>query len=402
MFQRRAMLAGLAAVAAGRAARAESLLLDPALPQGVREVATLKDLPGKQRLIQFADSPPNYETPLDAFRTAITPNDRFFVRYHLTVIPEMEELRNWRLTIGGEAAERSLELTLDQLQRDFPRVEVTAVCQCSGNRRGLFQPHVPGVQWGVGAMGNARWTGARLKDILARAGVKAGAMELAMDGADDPVIAQTPDFVKSIPIEKALHEDSIIAYAMNGEALPHLNGFPARVIVPGWTATYWVKHVTRLELRTRPEENFWMKAAYRVPRGLFPTDLPFRTQQAETTEPITQILTNSLITNLRDGARVATGGFDLEGIAWDGGHGIRVVEISSDGGRSWKPTQLGEDLGRYAFRAWRMRIVPERPGEMKVMVRATNNAGQTQAERLVPNPAGYHHNVIQTLTLTAA
>lgn len=402
MFQRRTMLAGLAAIAAGRAARAEGLLLDPALPQGVRDVATLQDLPGKQRLIQLTDRPPNYETPLEVFRSAITPNDRFFIRYHLAAIPEMEELRNWRLAVGGDAAERSFELTFDQLQRDFPRVEVTAVCQCSGNRRGLFQPHVPGVEWGFGAMGNARWTGARLKDILARAGVKAGAVELAMEGADGPVIPETPDFVKSIPIEKALHEDSIIAYAMNGEPLPHFNGFPARVIVPGWTSTYWMKHVTRLELRTKPEENYWMKVAYRVPRGLFPTDLPFRTQQAETTEPITQILTNSLVANLRDGARVAVGGFDMEGIAWDGGHGIRVVEISSDGGRSWKPAQLGEDLGHYAFRAWHMRITPERPGEVKVMVRATNNAGQTQAEKLVPNPAGYHHNVIQTLTLTAA
>jgi DMSO/TMAO reductase YedYZ molybdopterin-dependent catalytic subunit len=404
MLHRRAILAGLgSAMAAGRTAWTQALDLDPRLPTGTRAVARLADLEGKRRLIELSDRPPNYETPLDAFGTAITPNDRFFVRYHLALIPDMAELRrNWRLKVGGEAAERPFELTLEQLQRDFPRVEVTAVCQCSGNRRGLFQPHVPGVEWGIGAMGNARWTGARVKDILARAGVKGGTIELAADGADSGIVQETPDFVKSIPIEKALHEDSIVAYAMNGDPLPHYNGFPARLVVPGWTATYWVKHVTTIELRTKPEQNFWMQAAYRVPRNLFPTDLPFATQRTDANEPITQILTNSLVANLRDGARVAAAGFAVEGIAWDGGHGIRTVEISTDGGASWRPADLGEDLGGYAFRTFRAQVVPGRPGGVKVMVRATNKASQTQAEALVRNPAGYHHNVIQTLNLTAA
>ena len=295
-----------------------------------------------------------------------------------------------------------MTLTFPQLQREFRRVEVTAVCQCAGNRRGLFQPHVAGIEWGAGAMGNARWSGVRLKDILARAGVKQGAIEVTFEGADTPAVQDTPHFIKSIPIEKALHEDTIIAYAMNGQALPHWNGYPTRVIVPGWAATYWMKHVTRIAVRTTAEDNFWMKGAYRVPKGMFPTDLPFRSQMTDVNEPITQMLTNSLIANLRDGERVAARGFDVQGVAWDGGHGIRTVEFSSDGGQSWKPASLGANLGRYAFRAWRARVAPGRGGEVKVMVRATNNAGQSQSPRLVMNPAGYHHNVIQTLTVIAA
>lgn len=398
-MRRRDILAGATMLAASRPAFAQ---FDARLPEGTRQVARMGALPGKKDLIELTDRPPNFESPLDAFRTAITPNDRFFVRYHLAVIPDMDELRDWRLEIGGDGAERGLTLTLDQLKRDFAPVTIAAVCQCSGNRRGLFQPHVPGVEWGVGAMGNARWTGVRLRDVLARAGVKPGALEVAFNGADSAVVEETPDFLKSIPLNRAMHPDTLLAWNMNGEALPHYNGFPLRVVVPGWTATYWMKHVNRIELRTAPEENFWMKAAYRVPRGLFPTDMGFPTQMTEANEPITQIMVNSLVTNLQDGARVPADGFDIEGIAWDGGHGIRTVEVSTDRGTTWRPATLGEDLGPYAFRPWKMHLVPGRAGPVQAMVRATSNAGQVQAAALVPNPAGYHHNVIQTLEVTAS
>ena len=396
-MRRRDILAGAATLAVARPALAQ---LDPRLPEGTRQVARMGALPGKKDLIQLTDRPPNFETPLDAFRTAITPNDRFFVRYHLAVIPDMAELRDWTTQIGGEGAERSVTLTLDALRRDFPPVTIAAVCQCSGNRRGLFQPHVPGVEWGIGAMGNARWTGVRLRDVLARAGVKPGTIEVAFDGADGAVVPETPDFVKSIPIAKAMHPDTLLAWGMNGQPLPHFNGFPLRVVVPGWTATYWMKHVNRIDLRTTPEDNFWMKAAYRVPRGLFPSDTAFPTQATTANEPITQIMVNSLVTNLRDGACVPAAGFDIEGIAWDGGHGIRTVEVSTDRGETWRPATLGQDIGPYAFRPWKMSMRPGGAGPMQAMVRATNNAGQVQAARLVPNPAGYHHNVIQTLEVT--
>lgn len=408
-MRRRDVLIGTAGAALAGPALARAALAagtsadpDPLLPAGAREEAVLDALPGKAPMIKLSYRPPNYEAPLATFRDAITPNDRFFVRYHLAGIPEMEELRrDWRLKVGGDAAARPLDLSLDDLRASFEPVEVTAVCQCSGNRRGLFDPHVPGVQWGYGAMGNAVWRGARLKDVLERAGVRPDAVEVGLGGMDGPVMDVTPDFAKSIPLARALHPDTIVAYAMNGEPLPHLNGFPARLVVPGWTATYWVKHLDELEVRARPLDNFWMAKAYRVPEGLFATDLPFASQGDGKTTPITQILVNSLVTNLVGGARVAAGGFEVEGIAWDGGHGVRGVEVSADGGRTWAVAELGLDLGPYAFRTWRRRVDAVAPGPLRVMARATSNAGATQVDKVVPNPAGYQHNAVQALDLVA-
>ena len=199
-------------------------------------------LPGKKPLIQLADRPPNYESPLEYLRTPITPNDQFFVRYHLSDIPEVKA-ETYKIAVGGDGANGTAELTLDDLKK-MPAVEVVAVNQCSGNRRGLSKPHVPGVEWGYGAMGCARWKGAQLKDVLDKVGLKKEAIEIVFNGADGPAVDKTPDFIKSIPVWKAIDESTIVAYEMNGQPLPHFNGFPARLVVPGWTGTYWMKHVT--------------------------------------------------------------------------------------------------------------------------------------------------------------
>jgi DMSO/TMAO reductase YedYZ molybdopterin-dependent catalytic subunit len=212
-------------------ARQEATLV-PGLPNGVYDTAILDALPGKKPLIKLTYQPPNYETPVAYFKDAITPNDAFFVRYHLAGIPDRIDPRTWRLEIGGEAAASPYELSLQELQSGFEQVEITAVCQCSGNRRGLSQPHVAGVEWGVGAMSNAVWRGVRLRDVLAKAGLRKEAVELVLNGADGPVLDKTPDFVKSIPLWKALDGNTIIAHQMNGQPLPHYNGFPARLILP--------------------------------------------------------------------------------------------------------------------------------------------------------------------------
>lgn len=397
-MNRRALL-GSAAGFLASPALAEPL--DPRLPADLGASAAMEALPGKAPLLRLSSRPPNYEAPLDAFRTAITPNDRFFVRYHLSQIPEMAELSHgYALHIAGDAAERPLTLSLDELKR-LPGAEVIAVCQCSGNRRGLHEPHVAGVEWGLGAMGNARWQGVRLRDVLNRAGVKRGALELHMDGADGPPVPETPDYVKAIPIERALHEDTLLAWQMNDQPLPHYNGFPVRVVVPGWTATYWVKHVTHLAIASKPQDGFWMKAAYRLPRNLFRTDAPFTSQLTDANEPITRMVVNSLVANLKDGDRVPAAGFTLEGVAWDGGNGIARVESSTDGGRTWRQAELGANLGRYSFRRFSQRLRAA-PGALEVKVRAVSRSGEMQAESLVRNPAGYHHNVVQALRLTVA
>jgi DMSO/TMAO reductase YedYZ molybdopterin-dependent catalytic subunit len=378
-------------------AQAAGLDLPAALPQGLRDNAILDTLPGKKPLIKLSFRPPNYETPIEHFRTAITPNDAFFVRYHLSVIPEADA-SSWKVSVGGDGANGSAEITLADLKA-MPAVEVAAVNQCSGNRRVLFVPHVAGVEWGYGAMGCARWKGARLKDVLDKVGLKREAIEIVVDGADGPPLDKTPDFVNSIPVWKAIEDTTIIAYEMNGAPLPHLHGAPARLIVPGWTGTYWMKHLVSIKAVTRPESNFWMAAAYRVPLGRFPMVARFVSQETAVNTPITEIMVNSLITSHDDGATVASGA-DVGGIAWDGGYGITTVDISTDGAKTWQPATLGQDLGRFAFRPFSFPLKGK--GKVTVMARATNAIGQTQTATLIHNPAGYHHNVMHSVTLNVA
>jgi len=382
-------------------AQAATLGLPAQLPEGTRQEAVLDTLPGKVPLIKLSYRPPNYETPVELLRDAITPNDAFFVRYHLSDIPEVKA-ETWRLSIGGEGAGRETNLTLDELKR-LPAVEVAAVCQCSGNRRGLFEPHVPGVEWGYGAMGCARWKGARLKDVLDRAGLKSEALEIVVAGTDKGAVDKTPQFIKSIPAWKAMEDTTLVAYEMNGGPLPHWNGFPARIIVPGWTATYWMKHISKINVATKPFDGFWMKSAYRIPLGKFPIVARFATQETAVNTPITEMVVNSLITSHADGAAVKAGStVTIGGVAWDAGYSINAVEVSTDGGRNWTAAALGADIGRFAFRTFSYDITLPAKGNYQIMARATNKIGQSQASALIANPAGYHHNVVQTLNLVAA
>ena len=393
--------AGLALTGSGiglLSTAAAGINLPSGLPEGLRNNAILDTLPGKKPLIKLSYRPPNYETPIEYFRTAITPNDAFFVRYHLANIPEVDA-KTWRLAVGGDGANGETQLTLDDLKR-MPAAEIVAVNLCSGNRRGLFQPHVPGVEWGYGAMGCARWKGARLKDLLDKVGLKKEAIEIVFDGADGPVTDKTPDFIKSIPAWKAIEDTTLIAYEMNGAPLPHLHGFPARLILPGWTGTYWMKHVTSIKAVTKPESGFWMNPAYRIPLGKFPTVARFTSQDTAVNTPITEIVVNSLITNPLDGAPVKRGApVTIGGIAWDAGYGIDAVEVSSDGGKTWTAATLGEDLGRFAFRTFSYGFTPKAAGKQTVMARASNKIGQGQTTELIQNPAGYHHNVVHAVTL---
>ena len=379
-------------------AQAAGVDLTPGVPSGISSYVTMGKLPGKKPLIQLADRPPNFESPLEYLRTPITPNDEFFVRYHLSDIPEVKA-EGYKIAVGGDGANGTAEITLDDLKK-MPAVEVVAVNQCSGNRRGLSNPHVQGVEWGYGAMGCARWKGARLKDILDKVGLKKEAIEIAFNGADGPSVAETPDFIKSIPVWKAVDESTIVAYEMNGQPLPHFNGFPARVIVPGWTGTYWMKHVITISALTKPQGGFWMNPAYRVPLGKFPLRDRFTSQEYAPNTPITEMVVNSLVTSHREGAKVNPGKVTVSGMAWDGGYGIRTVQVSTDGGKTWGSATLGQDLGRFAFRPWSFDITAKN-GKNSVMVNATNVIGQSQTAALIFNPAGYHNNVIQDLTLNA-
>ena len=379
-------------------AEAAGVSLTPGVPEGVSTVATMEALPGKKPLIKLSYRPPNYESPLETFRTAITPNDEFFVRYHLADIPTIDA-KTYKIAVGGDGSDNPVEINFEDLKK-MPAVEVIAVNQCSGNRRGLSKPHVVGVEWGYGAMGCARWKGARLKDVLDKAGLKKEAIEISFNGADGPVVDKTPDFIKSIPVWKAIEDSTIIAYEMNGQPLPHWNGFPARIVVPGWTGTYWMKHVIAINALTKPQGGFWMTPAYRIPLGKFPLRDRFITQENATSTPITEMVVNSLITSHRDGAKVSAGKVVVSGMAWDGGYGISSVQVSTDGGKTWSTATLGQDLGSFAFRPWSFDLAAKK-GKNTVMVNAINKLGQSQTSELIFNPAGYHNNVMQNITLNA-
>ena len=388
----------VAAAAAGSKGGSTAELGFAELPDGTLEEQLLYALPGKVPLIKKTFRPPNFETPIQYLRNPYTQNNAFFVRWHLAGIPQVDP-KKWRLRIGGESAQREVSFTLAQLRSDFVPAQLTAVCQCSGNRRGLFEPHVPGVQWGVGAMGNAVWRGVPLRDLLKKAGVKGDALEVVFDGADSGAIDKTPDFVKSLPLDVAMDEGTLVAFEMNNEPLPHWNGAPARLVVPGWTGTYWVKQLTSVRIVPQPEKNFWMAAAYRLPKGKFDTR-HFESQVGAANEPITTMVVNSLITSLRNGQRLKRGQpIAVSGLAWDGGSGIAQVEVSADGGASWQAAKLGKDLGRYAFRQFSLSVPYGEPGPRTIMARATAKSGETQATGLIHNPAGYHHNVIQKITV---
>lgn len=372
------------------------------LPSGALESAILDALPGKIPLIKRTFRPPNYETPLNYFNEVFTPNKAFFVRYHLTNIPRVD-LHEWKLTIGGDAITQPVEFTIPELKKSFKLVEIAAVNQCAGNRRGLFQPHVSGVQWGNGAMGNARWRGVRLRDVLNKAGIKQNALEVVAGGTDTGLTVKLPDFVKSLPLWKAIDENTLIAFEMNGAPLPHWNGYPARLVVPGWTATYWMKHLTTIDVTSKPFDGFWMKTAYRVPKDAFPKLDPFESQVSDVNTPITEMVVNSLVTNIEDNQKFNQGQLiKVKGIAWDGGHGIEKVEISTDDGKSWLRAELKEDYGRFSWRQWQFQFPASKKGALSLMVKATNLIGATQPMKLIQNPAGYHHNKVQRLDIVIA
>jgi DMSO/TMAO reductase YedYZ molybdopterin-dependent catalytic subunit len=390
---------GLAALRLDGVAHSAPAPLSAGLPQGLYETASLETLPGKRPLIRLTTRPPNYETPQSYFADAITPNDAFFIRYHLAQIPRINAA-TWRLDIGGEGIGSPLSLTLNELETSFEQVELAAVCQCSGNRRGFSTPHVPGVQWASGAMGNALWRGPRLKEVLARAQLRGDVVEIVYDGADSAPLNDTPDFIKSLPLAKAVDDNTIVALRMNGEPLPHYNGFPARLVVPGWTATYWTKHLTSIRAVTRPYDGFWMRGAYRIPNNMFPVVQRFLSQETVANTPITEMVVNSVIASPSEGQRFSTGEtVQVRGVAWDGGYGIARVEVSADGGTTWREASLGPDGGRFGFRAFAYGFTADAPGTRRIMAKATNRIGQTQVDTLIFNPAGYHNNVVQATTV---
>ncbi|HEX7253679.1 MAG TPA: sulfite oxidase [Thermoanaerobaculia bacterium] len=359
--------------AAGAAALFPSVALAASAP------AIPKD---RRRMIQMNGYAIDAETPLDALITYITPNDLFFVRQHW--IPMYPGAKTWSLTVDGEV-EAPLQLTLAELKR-MPKTTATCVLQCAGNGRSLYKPAVPGVQWRYGAVGNARWGGVRVSDILKRASLKASARHLHTFGSDKPP-GKVPPFHRSIEMEKVL-ADAIVAYEMNGEPLPQLHGAPARLVVPGWAGDHWMKWLTRISAQPAPQTGFYMDVGYRYPDKPGEPGVAFKPEEMH---PVTELFVKSNITQAPPAVRVGAPA-TITGFAFSGAPDIARVELTDDDGANWHEAQLGPDHDPFAWRMWSYRYVPRSAGKVQLAARATDSRGSVQPKEAVWNQSGYLYN----------
>lgn len=398
-FDRRALIAGAGIGLAGGAFAVTNGMVDLGLPGGPSARSLLPRFPQKGEMIVQRVRPPLLETPFEVFdKGIITPNDRFFVRWSGGDMPTSIDASQHRLVLRG-TVRNPLSLSLDEVARAGEHVEVTAVNQCAGNGRGFQEPRVGGAQWAHGAMGNAVWRGVRLRDLLDKAGIGGDAKRVRFAGLDKPLVEGAPQKIKSIPIDLARSDNVLVAWAMNGEALPLLNGYPLRLVVPGWFATYWIKMLSDIEVLTVDEDDsYFMAKSYRMPAPALtvkPGDKDFPTV------PITTMAPRSFVTGHGDVKRTAYGNeYEVRGIAFGGDCGISRVDLLVDMS-TVVPATLGPDEGVYGFRRWHA-IVKSGASQPTVAPRATNVNGIAQPEIAAWNPSGYARNVVEKFSLRPA
>ena len=352
---------------------------------------------GKSAMRLLTDRPPNLETPLKYFLLDYTPNDVFFVRWHMSNLPPEISEDTFRLRIEGDV-KHALELSLQDLKTKFKPISLVAVAQCAGNSRSFNDPHVPGGQWKNGAMGNAKWTGVRLSDLLNEAGLNKNAFDISFNGIDDPPLPGTPDFVKSLRVTKAMDPDVFVAYEMNDKPLPLLNGFPLKLIVPGWYATYWVGMLNQITVHPDTFGGYWMKKAYLIPKNNRDAN-ENKDSLSKDMEPINKMNVRSIFVTPEPDSIITSGTLiEIQGLAFDGGDGINKVELSEDNGKNWKEAKLDPEIGKYSWRRWRYAWKPLAAGSYSFKVRATNILGEIQPEHHW-NRSGYMRNEIEELKL---
>jgi DMSO/TMAO reductase YedYZ molybdopterin-dependent catalytic subunit len=386
-ISRRGFIAG-----AGQAGAA--IGLSRLLPNDPEIVFAQTAIKGKERLIVRSIRPEDLETPVGLLNTWITPNDLFYVRHHSYAARVDEQAaKEWTVKVEGEV-DRPLDLTLGELKK-LPRATVTVTLECAGNGRAFFDPPVAGIQWEKGAVGTARWTGARLADVLKKAGVKTAGKYVALDGADKPV-GKMPDFIRNLPIEKALHADTILAYEMNGAPLPALHGFPLRAVAPGWEGAYSVKWLNHIQVIDKEHEGFFVKTAYRYPNKRV---APGAAVDPKDMIPLTGLVVKSFINSPLDGAKLKPGKVRLTGFAWAGESFISKVDVSMDNGGTWVPAKLGKERERYAWQSFEHEFDIAAIGSYLLMARATDDKGRMQPVAAQWNPSGYLWNVIDQVRI---
>jgi DMSO/TMAO reductase YedYZ molybdopterin-dependent catalytic subunit len=340
---------------------------------------------GKARLTRLSARPPDYETPVALLNDFITPIEHFYVRSHLPV-PAALDAATWTLTVNGLVS-TPLSLSVADL-RALLQHTVTVTLECAGNGRAFFDPPVAGLQWKKGAVGTARWTGVRLRDILARAGVGPKAAFVHMEGADRP-LGTMPAFVRQVPMAKAMHEDTLIALSMNGQPIPPVHGAPLRAIIPGWEGAYAIKWLTRLTVAEASSDSFWVATGYRYPtRRVSPGDAV----DARDMAPLTGLVVKSLITAPLEGAALPASPFTVTGFAWAGEDDIAHVDVSLDSGATWIRATLTGEQARYTWRRFEYAAPALPVGSHLILSRATDSRGVTQPAVSHWNPSGYLWN----------
>jgi len=392
-FKKAATIAGAATV--GTNSAKAGITQQPIDTRKVSPVA----FPEKRPLIMYSDRPPLLETPRDVFTSVLTPNDQFFVRWHMPDIPTHIDVDTFTISVNG-LVEEELKVSIHELKTKFEQVEVTAVLQCGGNSRSAFQPIAGGIQWGSGAMGCATWKGVRLSDILNRAGLKKDAQWIGFNGSEKAAYSETPNFIRELKLDE-LDDHVILAYEMNGEDLPYLNGYPLRLVIPGSYSDSWIKMISNITVTNEYKSLFFMDVAYRVPNNDCECETPEK--KVEKTKPIKKMNVKSVIGYPTKESFVShKSHLVVRGVAWDDGHGIQDVLVSVDNGKTWNKALLDDGkLGRYAYRAFRFTFKPLTLGKVTIMTKAINNIGKEQpfAKDIKWNHGGYKYNGIDEVTV---
>jgi DMSO/TMAO reductase YedYZ molybdopterin-dependent catalytic subunit len=336
--------------------------------------------------------PEDLETPVSLLKTWITPNDLFYVRTH-TYPPQIDEGMEWSVIVDGEV-ERPLTISLADLKK-MARTTVTVTLECAGNGRAFFDPPVAGIQWEKGAVGTARWTGVRLSELLVKAGIKPSGKYVLLNGADNP-LGKMPDFIRNVPLDKAMHADTILAYEMNDAPLPALHGHPLRAIISGWEGAYAVKWLNHVQVIEKEHDGFFVKTAYRYPNRRL---APGEAIDPKDMVPLTGLVVKSFINSPLEGATVKPGKIQVTGFAWAGESKIAKVDVSLDNGSTWTQARLGKERERYAWQSFEHEFNITAPGSYLLMSRATDEKGQIQPVAPQWNPSGYLWNVIDKVRI---
>jgi sulfite oxidase len=352
------------------------------------------DVPGEDGLIVRSFRFVDLETPVEYFNTWLTPVPHFFVRNHMHEPSELNA-DEWNLTVGGEV-EKPVTLKLSDLTK-MESHSVVNTLECAGNGRSLHRPQVPGIQWGKGAVGTARFSGPRLRDVLQRTGIKSTGQHVMFRGLDE-VPGKVPPFIRSIPIEKALDAYTLIATHMNGAPLTKHHGFPARALVPGWIGSASCKWLTEIKVLDSEFVGNFMNPGYRLPNQ--PVK-PGEAVKPEDTHAVTGLSVKSVISGPLDGASLKPGKLTIHGAAWAGEADISKVEVSTDGGASWNAATLGREQSRYAWRLWTYNL-KSTSGDYTILSRATDSQGRTQPDAAVWNPSGYLYNAVDQVKIHVA